>query len=110
MSITPAHLVSFMGERKIETVCGYSCSDCDHHGNECKGCSPTQGRPFWTAFVSVDACPVYSCCVNERKFPHCGRCPDLICERFTRFKDPGMTDDEARAALESMEKELRSRT
>lgn len=99
----------YMVIKKIETVCGYSCSDCDHHGNECQGCGETKGKPFWKRFASVDCCPVYDCCVNERKRPHCGKCPDLVCERFTRFKDPDRSEEESRAVLLEMELELRDR-
>jgi hypothetical protein len=98
-----------MTKEKIQTVCGYSCSGCDHHNQECPGCEPTKGKPFWTAYASVECCPVYDCSVNERKLPHCGKCPDLICERFTRFKDPGMSDEDAAACLTAMELELRAR-
>jgi hypothetical protein len=94
---------------KIQTVCGSSCSDCDHLKKECPGCGATKGKPFWTAYVGVDCCPVYDCCVNDRKLPHCGKCPDLMCERFTRFKDPDMSDAEAAAGLAAMERELRGR-
>ena len=95
--------------RKIETVCGYSCSGCDHHEQECPGCEATKGKPFWTAYVGADACPVYACCTTERKLPHCGKCPDLVCERFTRFKDPDMSDEQVKAGLAEMERELRGR-
>lgn len=99
-----------MAKKKIETVCGYSCSDCDHHGKECKGCKETQGIPFWTAFIGIDRCAIYDCCNNERKLPHCGKCPDLMCSRFDRIRDtPGITEAEANAALAAMENELRSR-
>lgn len=95
--------------KKIETVCGYSCSDCDHLKKECEGCKKTKGKPFWTAFVDAACCPVYDCCTNERELPHCGRCPDLVCERFTRFRDPDMTDEQVQEGLAAMERELRSR-
>jgi hypothetical protein len=98
-----------MATRKIETVCGYSCSDCEHHQKECPGCTKTLGKPFWTAFVGIDRCAIYDCCTSDRKLPHCGTCPELVCERFTRFRDPGMSDAEAEACLATMEKELRSR-
>jgi hypothetical protein len=98
-----------MAGKKIETVCGYSCSDCDHHGNECPGCQKTKGKPFWTAYVQVACCPVFDCCVNEQKLPHCGKCPDLVCERFTRFKNPEHSEEEAAACLAAMERELRAR-
>lgn len=99
-----------MQPQLIQTVCGYSCSTCDHHRNECPGCTKTTGKPFWIAYAGIDRCAIYDCCTNDRKLQHCGKCPDLICERFTRFKDPGMSDTEAAACLAAMEKELRKRT
>ena len=99
-----------MVTRKITTVCGYSCSDCDHHRKECPGCTKTRGKPFWTTFIGTGCCEIYDCCVNDRKFAHCGRCPDLICGRFDRIKDtPGLSEADAMACLAAMEKELKSR-
>jgi hypothetical protein len=96
-----------MTKKNIQTVCGYSCSDCDHYTKECPGCEATKGKPFWTAYADIG--PIYACCTTERKLPHCGRCPELMCERFTRFKDPDMTDAEVAACLTAMEQELRAR-
>jgi hypothetical protein len=73
------------------------------------GCTKTKGKPFWTAYVQIETCPIYDSCVNNRKLAHCGKCPDLVCERFTRFKDPGMSEEEVVADLAAMEKELRER-
>ena len=98
-----------MAKKKMQTVCGYSCSDCDHHTKECPGCEASKGKPFWTAYVGIDQCQIYACCTTEQKLPHCGKCPDLMCERFTRFKDPDMSDAEAAACLTAMEQELRAR-
>jgi hypothetical protein len=99
-----------MEKKKIETVCGYSCSTCDHHGKECPGCGETEGKPFWTAFIGIDRCAIYECCTNDRKLPHCGKCPDMMCERFNRLReDPDMNDAEVTACLAAMETELRSR-
>jgi hypothetical protein len=98
-----------MAKKRIQTVCGYSCSDCDHHRKECAGCAKTGGKPFWTQFVNAAVCPVYDCCVNDRKLPHCGKCPELMCGRFSRFKDPGMSDEQAAECLAAMERELRAR-
>jgi len=95
--------------KKIETVCGFSCSDCDHHKKDCPGCEKITGKPFWTAFVNIDQCPIYECCTTMKKLPHCGKCPELVCERFTRFKNPEMTDEQAAAGLAAAEKELRAR-
>lgn len=94
---------------KIQTVCGYSCSDCRYLGSECPGCEVTKGKPFWTTFAGTDCCPVYDCCVNDRKFPHCGKCPDLVCERYYRFKDPNVSDEEAAKGLAERVQELRNR-
>lgn len=96
-------------KKKIETVCGFSCSDCDHHEKDCPGCEKVRGRPFWTAFVNIDQCPVYECCTTLKKLPRCGKCPELVCERFFRFRDPERTDEQAAAALAAAEKELRAR-
>jgi hypothetical protein len=96
-------------EKPMETVCGYSCSGCDHYGNECSGCEKSGGKPFWISYVGIDQCQIYTCCHTERHLPHCGKCPDLMCERFTRFRDPEMSDEEAKKCLDRMEKELRSR-
>ncbi len=98
-----------MAKKKIQTVCGYSCSDCEHRGNKCTGCNETGGKPFWNAVAGIDCCPVYDCCVNERKLPHCGKCPDLMCERFSRFKDPDMSKEQVQAVLVRIEGELRAR-
>jgi hypothetical protein len=98
-----------MAPKKFQTVCGYSCSDCEHHTNECPGCAKTKGRAFWTAYVGIDQCAIFQCCTTEKKLPHCGKCPDLLCERFTRYRQPGMSDEQVAAGLAAMEKELRAR-
>ena len=98
-----------MKQTDNECVCGYSCTPCDHYGKECHGCSSTRGTPFWTSYAGIDCCPVYGCCVNEKHLPHCGKCPELMCERFTRFRDPGVSEEESSRVLARMEKELRAR-
>lgn len=98
-----------MAPKKIQTVCGYSCSDCEHHKKECPGCTKTKGKPFWTAYVGIDQCAIFQCCTTEKNLPHCGKCPDLLCEKFTRYRQPGMSDKQVAAGLAAMEKELRAR-
>ena len=93
----------------IETICGYSCTECNHHGVECPGCGATGGKPFWATDAGVDACPVYDCCANKKNLPHCGRCPDLMCEQFSRSKNPDTSEEEAKAILLRMEQEIRAR-
>jgi len=89
-------------------VCGTICKECEHQA-ECGGCDQVQGKPFWTAFVGIDICPVYACCTGERHLAHCGECPELPCERFTRYKDPGMNEEEIRTGLEKMKARLLAR-
>lgn len=86
-------------------VCGTICTECDYLP-ECGGCKAVRGRPFWTASVGIEECPIYECCVGERHLDHCGECPEVVCERFTRFRDPDVTDEEAAAALETMKTRL----
>ncbi|HVN74490.1 MAG TPA: DUF3795 domain-containing protein [Methanoregula sp.] len=95
-------------EKRIMNVCGHSCTDCDHHGNECRGCRPTAGKPFWTTLMGADACPIYACCAVDRNLPHCGKCPELMCERFHRFRDPSMTDEQVAESLAGVERTLRA--
>ena len=96
-----------MAKRSIN-VCGHSCTDCDHHKNECPGCRPTSGKPFWTTLMGADSCPIYTCCAFDRNLPHCGKCPELMCERFHRFRDPSMTDDQVAESLAGVERTLRA--
>ncbi|QSZ67794.1 DUF3795 domain-containing protein [Methanofollis aquaemaris] len=94
-------------EQNIE-VCGIVCKDCDYF-SECGGCEAVRGRPFWTAYVGAEECPIHECCVGERHLDHCGQCQELVCERFTRFRDPNITDEEATTALEAMTDRLLTR-
>lgn len=88
-----------MPDKTLFTVCGLYCDDCKYLGNGCPGCEKVKGAPFWTEFVNVKACPVYDCCVNEKGLEHCGKCEKTGCERFTRFRDPEMTDADAEKSL-----------
>lgn len=66
------------------------------------------GKPFWTELFDADVCPVYDCCIRERGLEHCGQCPGLICERFTRYREPAI-DDELAAVLAEMKSHLIAR-
>ena len=83
-------------------VCGIICRECTYYRADCEGCRAVKGAPFWVAFVGVDRCPIYECCVVEKKLDHCGQCDDLPCERFTRFRDPSVSEENAARTLESM--------
>jgi hypothetical protein len=83
-------------------VCGMICRECDHFEMECPGCRAVKGAPFWVAFVGIDRCPVYECCIEEKKITNCGQCDELPCERFSRFRDPSVTEENAARTLETM--------
>jgi hypothetical protein len=97
-----------MGPEIRTAVCGVICDECEHR-EECGGCDHVKGRPFWTAYVGAEICPVYACCTGERHFAHCGECPDLLCERFTRYRDPDVGEEEGRAGLETRKARLLAR-
>ena len=45
------------------SCCGTDCSQCSYLGKVCRGCTQSQGRPFY----SPDApCAIYQCAVLER--------------------------------------------
>lgn len=85
---------------KIPTVCGMYCDECDHYEKDCQGCDEVEGSTFWTEYVDIESCPVYDCCVNKRKLTHCGHCNEMPCERYFRFRDPEMTEEDAKRTLE----------
>ena len=57
----------------FESRCGVRCSICERKtAGICPGCLVME-KPFWGGI-----CEVRSCCLN-RKFGHCGQCPDFPC-------------------------------
>jgi hypothetical protein len=95
-----------MVQKYFPTVCGLWCDDCDHFEKDCQGCTEAGGCAFWTQYVDVDSCPVYTCCVQERGLPHCGYCEELPCERHTRFSDPDVSSKEREIELKQQVEEL----
>lgn len=91
--------------RIYPTVCGLWCDDCTHFEKDCSGCTNAGGSVFWTEYVDIDACPVCTC-VQEKHLPHCGFCKEMPCERYTRFRDPDMNDEELKARLLQQRDEL----
>lgn len=67
------------------------------------------GKTVPDSFFGGTECPVYSCCTTERELPHCGHCPDLMCEGFTRFRDPDMSEEETQKVLAAMVQNLKTR-
>ncbi|NLV28095.1 MAG: DUF3795 domain-containing protein [Methanomicrobiales archaeon] len=84
----------------IPTVCGMYCDECDHYEQDCQGCDESEGTIFWNEYVDIECCPVYDCCVNKKHLVHCGQCDEMPCERYFRFRDPGVTEEEAKQVLE----------
>jgi hypothetical protein len=93
-------------ETKLAAPCGLFCGDCEILGEKCDGCNDVKGKPFWTVQFKMDVCPLYDCCVNEKRLEHCGLCPDLPCKTFVSLRDPSQSDDEAAKALQQKQKDL----
>jgi hypothetical protein len=86
------------GNKRV-TVCGLDCGDCACVKEGCRGCNAGKGAPFWCGFAGVTVCPVYACCVNERRLAHCGLCEEMPCGRFTQIRDPDTTEAQDRECL-----------
>lgn len=84
-----------MGMERSISCCGIVCSECQYYPKECAGCPALKGKVFWLQYVEAEVCPIYQCCVEEKKLDHCGQCGKLPCERWKRFEDPNMTAEES---------------
>ena len=82
------------------TPCGISCEICPLE-QKCEGCRPTGGKPFYIDNFDADVCPIYDCSVNKNGYETCAECQQLPCQMFFDWKDPDMTDEEHRQAVES---------
>ncbi len=78
---------------KIISCCGVVCSDCKSFPNDCKGCPEINGKAYWLQYTGEDICGLFDCCVNQKKFPHCGNCASLPCGHYER-DDPTKTPEE----------------
>ena len=95
-----------MVDNNLAAVCGLFCGTCEHLGTKCRGCGSQKGKPFWTAMMNVEACPLYSCCVDKKQLEHCGLCTELPCKTFNELRDPSLSDEEAQKALVARQNEL----
>jgi hypothetical protein len=84
---------------KIISCCGVVCSECERYPENCKGCPAIKGKVFWLEYTGENICPVYSCCMLEKKYEHCGKCALLPCEKYHRG-DPTKTKEENQQVLE----------
>lgn len=71
----------------------------------CEGCRKIKGEVYWLQYIGAEVCPVYDCCVNDKKHENCGSCEKLPCAKFT--KDPTISDEQNEANLKIMTERLR---
>ena len=95
-----------MVDINLAAACGLFCGACEHLGIKCRGCGYQKGKPFWTAMMNVESCPLYSCCVNTKQLEHCGLCNELPCKTFNELRDPSLSDEEAQKALFARQNDL----
>ena len=87
------------GEKKMVniSICGINCQECNFLGKECNGCRQEKGIIFWS---KPDVCPLYQCCINEKKLNNCGLCKELPCGEYFKVRDPSLSDDEFKKGIE----------
>jgi hypothetical protein len=95
-----------MADNNLAAACGLFCGACEHLGLKCRGCGQQKGKPFWTARMKVEGCPIYSCCVDKKHLEHCGLCDELPCKTFNELRDPSLSDDESQKALVARQDDL----
>ncbi|MDY6964724.1 MAG: DUF3795 domain-containing protein [Halobacteriota archaeon] len=95
-----------MIDKNLASVCGLYCGACQYIDTQCKGCGNVLGRPFWTAQMELEVCPIYDCCINKKQLEHCGLCSELPCKTFTGLRDPSLSDEEAERALIARKNDL----
>ena len=95
--------------KKLAPPCGIYCGDCEHLGDDCRGCGYVAGKPFWTSAMNLQACPIYDCCINYNHLEHCGLCEELPCKSFLELRDPALSEAEFQESLHNRQKELGQR-
>jgi len=86
---------------KCETSCDYRES--------CGGsCHASGGKPFYLKDFGVDVCPIYDCAVNKNGFKTCAPCAELPCKLIYDWKDPSMSAEEHKQAVDSNAEVLRN--
>lgn len=80
-------------DEQVEVApCGAVCAECGRFPSACKGCRSIRGKVFWLEYTHEACCPVYDCCVNQKRKRHCGGCVHLPCGRYK--KDPTVSDEQ----------------
>lgn len=95
-----------MLDKKLAPVCGFYCGTCKYYVKACQGCGYVKGKPFWTAQMKVEICPLYDCCINKKHLEHCGLCDEFPCKVFTGFYDPSLSEEEAKRSILARQNEL----
>jgi len=98
--------VKALVNKNLAAACGLFCGACEHLGEKCGGCGQQKGKPFWTAMMNVEYCPLYNCSVNTKQLEHCGLCSKLPCATFLELRDPNLSDEEAEKALVARQNDL----
>jgi hypothetical protein len=98
-----------MVDKNLAPVCGLYCGSCERLGKDCRGCGHVQGKPFWTAIMKMDVCPLHGCCAGKKQIEHCGLCDELPCNTFQQFHDPALSPEEAKQSVLSRQEALRRR-
>lgn len=98
-----------MADGNLAASCGLYCGSCEYLEDKCSGCGHIAGKPFWTAEFGVEVCPLYACCVNDKRLEHCGECAELPCKLFLEFHDPALSPEEAEASVRERREQLLAR-
>jgi len=80
-------------DKRIISCCGVICSECESYPKECKGCPEIEGNVYWLEYMGGTICDIYNCCVNQKKYAHCGQCSELPCKLY-EVDDPTKTSEE----------------
>ena len=88
------------------SCCGSDCAACPLQGETCRGCNAACGKVFHAP--TGEACPIYACCVNKRRYATCADCEQLPCAVWEATRDPSMSDEQFSASVRSRAELLRS--
>ena len=98
------------------SVCGIDCAvasiecnkmDKELQKNPCKGCNAAEGKIYWTKYLNLDTCPIYSC-AKEKQLAHCGECAQLPCNIYFEMKDPAFSDEQHQQSIKDRINVLKS--
>lgn len=98
--------------KKNISCCGAECEKCGCYGTMCKGCNESLGKVFHAP--KGQACPIYECSINQKKYRGCGECQNVPCDIWRNTKDPSLTDEEFEQSIServwTLQKSMRQET